>query len=96
MARACRLDLKPLVQQVSVRLTDTVWEMREDEGRRWLSAGTPSARRRPSGTARAENAMTRSEERLNVDSQTHEAGRARLRKYVATEQMQQTLPVSHE
>ncbi len=43
-----------------------------------------------------DNAMTRSEERLRVGTQTNESGRARLRKYVVTEQVSQTLPVSHE
>ncbi|MFG1928679.1 DUF2382 domain-containing protein [Cryptosporangium sp. NPDC048952] len=43
-----------------------------------------------------DNAMTRSEERLNVGTETHEAGRARLRKYVVTENVQTTVPVSHE
>ncbi len=41
-------------------------------------------------------AMTRSEERLNVGTETREAGRARLRKHVVTEQQQVTVPVSHE
>ena len=40
--------------------------------------------------------MTRSEERLNVGTETREAGRARLRKHVVTEQQQVTVPVSHE
>lgn len=40
--------------------------------------------------------MTRSEERLNVGTQTVETGRARLRKYVVTENVTQTVPVSHE
>ena len=40
--------------------------------------------------------MTRSEERLQVGTQTREAGRARLRKYVVTENVTQTVPVSHE
>ena len=43
-----------------------------------------------------DDAMTRSEERLNVGTQTREAGRARLRKYVVTENVTQTVPVSHE
>jgi uncharacterized protein (TIGR02271 family) len=43
-----------------------------------------------------DNAMTRSEERLNVGTETREAGRARLRKHVVTEQQQVTVPVSHE
>jgi uncharacterized protein (TIGR02271 family) len=40
--------------------------------------------------------MTRSEEQLRVGTQTHEAGRARLRKHVVTEHQQVTVPVSHE
>ena len=43
-----------------------------------------------------DNAMTRSEERLNVGTETRDAGRARLRKHVVTEQQQVTVPVSHE
>jgi uncharacterized protein (TIGR02271 family) len=43
-----------------------------------------------------DNAMTRSEERLNVGTRTEEAGRARLRKYVVTENATETVPVSHE
>jgi uncharacterized protein (TIGR02271 family) len=43
-----------------------------------------------------DDAMTRSEERLNVGTRSQEAGRARLRKYVVTEQVSQTVPVSHE
>jgi uncharacterized protein (TIGR02271 family) len=40
--------------------------------------------------------MTLSEERVEVGTQTREAGRARLRKYVVTENVQQTVPVSRE
>jgi len=43
-----------------------------------------------------DDAMTRSEERINVGTQTREAGRARLRKYVVTEQQSVTVPVSRE
>jgi uncharacterized protein (TIGR02271 family) len=43
-----------------------------------------------------DQAMTRSEERLRVGTQNVEAGRARLRKYVVTENVTQTVPVSHE
>ena len=43
-----------------------------------------------------DNAMTRSEERLNVGTQSTEAGRARLRKFVVTENVTQTVPVSRE
>ena len=40
--------------------------------------------------------MTRSEEQLRVGTQTREAGQARLRKHVATEHQQVSVPVSHE
>ncbi|WP_219416224.1 DUF2382 domain-containing protein [Pseudonocardia nigra] len=43
-----------------------------------------------------DNAMTRSEERMRVGTETHETGRARLRKYVVTEHQQVDVPVSHE
>jgi uncharacterized protein (TIGR02271 family) len=43
-----------------------------------------------------DDAMTLSEERVNVGTQRVEAGRARLRKYVVTENVTQTVPVSHE
>jgi uncharacterized protein (TIGR02271 family) len=43
-----------------------------------------------------DDAMTRSEERLRAATERVEAGRARLRKYVVTEQRQVTVPVTHE
>lgn len=43
-----------------------------------------------------DDAMTRSEEQVRVGTQNVETGRARLRKYVVTENVQQTVPVSHE
>jgi uncharacterized protein (TIGR02271 family) len=43
-----------------------------------------------------DQAMTRSEEELRVGTQTRERGRARLRKYVTTEQQTVTVPVSRE
>jgi uncharacterized protein (TIGR02271 family) len=43
-----------------------------------------------------DDAMTRSEEQLRVGTQQVQAGRARLRKYVVTENVTTTVPVSHE
>jgi uncharacterized protein (TIGR02271 family) len=43
-----------------------------------------------------DDAMTRSEEELRVGKTQRESGRARLRKYVVTEQVQQTVPVQRE
>jgi uncharacterized protein (TIGR02271 family) len=43
-----------------------------------------------------DEAMTRSEEELRVGTTQREAGRARLRKYVVTENVTQTVPVQRE
>jgi uncharacterized protein (TIGR02271 family) len=43
-----------------------------------------------------DDAMTRSEEELEVSKTQRERGRARLRKYVVTEQVQTTVPVRRE
>jgi uncharacterized protein (TIGR02271 family) len=43
-----------------------------------------------------DSAMTRSEEEVRVGKREREAGRARLRKYVVTEQVTQTVPVQKE
>jgi len=50
---------------------------------------------RGKGDARTDD-MVRSEERMNVGTEEVETGRARLRKYVVTEEQQVTVPVSHE
>jgi uncharacterized protein (TIGR02271 family) len=43
-----------------------------------------------------DDAMTRSEERLNVGTRAEDVGRARLRKYVVTENVTENVPVSRE
>jgi uncharacterized protein (TIGR02271 family) len=43
-----------------------------------------------------DDAMTRSEEELSVGTERREAGRARLRKYVVTEEVTKTVPVQRE
>jgi uncharacterized protein (TIGR02271 family) len=58
-------------------------QRRDGEGR---DASSPST----------DDAMTRSEEELHVGKTEQEAGRARLKKYVVTEQVQQTVPVQRE
>jgi uncharacterized protein (TIGR02271 family) len=45
---------------------------------------------------RTDEAITRSEEELAVGTRRRETGRARLRKYVETEHVQQTVPVQRE
>ncbi|ACU72372.1 PRC-barrel domain protein [Catenulispora acidiphila DSM 44928] len=52
-------------------------------------------RARDRGTA-GDEAMIRSEERMHVGTERRESGRARLRKYVVTEEQEQTVPVRHE
>jgi uncharacterized protein (TIGR02271 family) len=60
------------------------------------TTGTVSQGQAGTVTGAGDDAMTRSEERLNVGKETVEAGRARLRKYVVTENVTRTVPVSHE
>jgi stress response protein YsnF len=59
--------------------------------------GQPAAQQQAGAAAgTAQDAMTRSEEQMHVGVERHEAGRARLRKYVVTEEQEQTVPVRHE
>ncbi len=51
---------------------------------------------RDAGTSSTDDAMTRSEEELQVGKTQREAGRARLKKYVVTENVTQTVPVQRE
>ena len=83
-----------------------------EEQRLYAHYGISSPRGHTSGTERTgpsdtgdygtssndttDDAMTRSEERLKVGTRKEEAGRARLRKYVVTENVTQTVPVSRE
>jgi uncharacterized protein (TIGR02271 family) len=53
-------------------------------------------RERDTSGPTTDDAMTLSEERLDVGTEQVEAGRARLRKYVVTEIVTETVPVSHE
>jgi uncharacterized protein (TIGR02271 family) len=57
--------------------------------------GRDSVGRDTSGPT-TDDAMTRSEEELRVGTTQRERGRARLRKYVVTEEQQVTVPVSRE
>ncbi len=62
-------------------------------------AGAPAGRE-PAGQdvsgPETDDVMTRSEEELHVGKDERERGRARLRKYVVTEEVQQTVPVWRE
>jgi uncharacterized protein (TIGR02271 family) len=48
------------------------------------------------GVSPGDDAMTRSEEELHIGKAQRVRGRARLRKYVVTEEVQQTIPVKRE
>ena len=56
-------------------------------------SGLPAGGKPRGGT---DDAMTRSEEELRVGKTSREAGKARLRKWVETEQVSTTVPVAHE
>jgi uncharacterized protein (TIGR02271 family) len=71
--------------------TDTTTTTQEGAG----FESRPAVGRDTSGPT-TDNAMTRSEERLNVGTRKEEVGRARLRKYVVTENVTETVPVSRE
>ena len=59
-------------------------------------AGQAGVQGRDTSGPVTDDAMTRSEEQLRVGTETVEAGRARLRKYVVTENVSTTVPVRHE
>ncbi|MEU3563110.1 PRC and DUF2382 domain-containing protein [Kitasatospora sp. NPDC006786] len=63
------------------------------------AAAAPGAASAAGGTGvhpGEDGAMTRSEERMRVGVERYEAGHAKLRKYVVTEEERQTVPVRHE
>jgi uncharacterized protein (TIGR02271 family) len=69
-------------------------EARSDTG---LPEGGASGRNeRETSGATTDEAMTRSEEELNVGTAERETGRVRLKKYVVTEDVQKTVPVRRE
>lgn len=59
-------------------------------------AGTSNLADQSRTGSNTDDAMTRSEERLNVGTENRAVGKARLRKYVVTETVTQQVPVSHE
>lgn len=86
-------------------------ELFEHYGVPYTSEGSTTAAGAPNGSRSGErgssagrdtsgpttdDAMTRSEEELRVGTREVERGRVRLRKYVVTEQVTKTVPVSHE
>jgi uncharacterized protein (TIGR02271 family) len=85
---------------------DTIWDYYEGHrgggtsrsGSADADASADRARTASDGSAHgdADEAMTRSEERLTVGKETVPTGRARLRKHVVTEQRNITVPVQRE
>ena len=96
---------EPLSQDEVDRLYQ-YYGMNWDDSYRAYQAGAAASNASYTGTSTAydrgtagygtDDAMTRSEERLAVDTEREQVGRARLRKYVVTEHQQVTVPVSHE
>ncbi|WP_026536146.1 DUF2382 domain-containing protein [Arthrobacter sp. H14] len=58
--------------------------------------GAPQGAGHDTSGPNTDDAMTRSEEVVHVGKEQQETGKARLRKYVVTENVQTTVPVSHE
>lgn len=71
----------------------TAEERARAHGRGTETAGTGTTGRTGRST---DDAMTRSEEHLDVGTRQHETGRVRLRKYVVTENVTKTVPVGEE
>jgi len=68
----------------------------DTSGTDYVETRTDTTREVSDRTDSTDDAMTRSEEQLRVGTQTREAGRARLRKYVETEQVNVSVPVRTE
>jgi uncharacterized protein (TIGR02271 family) len=71
-------------------------DTRGDQGRGQHATGDAGTVGHDTSGPTTDEAMTRSEEQLRVGTETQESGRARLRKYVVTEEQTVTVPVSHE
>ncbi len=65
-------------------------------GQRRERAGEPDVVGRDTSGSATDDAMTRSEEELHVGTRQREAGRARLRKHIVTENVTKTVPVQRE
>jgi uncharacterized protein (TIGR02271 family) len=75
-------------QGTTARRTDTTAAAHVDRG--------THSRHYDASASSTDDAMTRSEERVRTDTEMREAGRARLRKYVVSEQQQVHVPVTRE
>lgn len=68
----------------------------EDRLYRHYGMRTPTSGAATGNRTGGDDAMTRSEEELRVGTSSEERGRARLRKWVETEHVSETVPVTHE
>ena len=68
----------------------------EEEARLYAHYGLDYSEPRSDTGPTTDDAMTRSEEELRVGTAKRERGRARLKKYVVTEEVTQTVPVQRE
>lgn len=79
---------------------DAAWQQTGQRGEAGLAHDraddTTGMRHSADAGVSGDDAMTRSEERMHVGTERREVGRARLRKYVVTEEVQQTVPVRRE
>ena len=71
-------------------------QARPERRQETVAGSRPDSTGKDLSGSNTDDAMTRSEEELRVGTQQREVGRARLRKYVVTEQVTQTVPVTHE
>jgi len=76
--------------------TTTGYESRGDVDTDRATGDRVTSDRATGDRVTGDDAMTRSEERLNVGTERQAVGKARLRKYIVTEQVQTTVPVSRE
>lgn len=81
-------------QQASARPVAT--GQRVGQPQAGMAAGTAAGTAAGKADAATERTMTRSEESMHVGVERHESGRARLHKYVVTEEQEQTVPLRHE
>jgi len=92
---APRVDVDQHLSEAEERQLWRHYGLDYDRATRRRPSGRDAAGRDTSGPA-TDEAMTRSEEELRVGTAERERGRVRLRKYVTTEQVQQTVPVQRE
>jgi len=76
--------------------TNRSYDRSETTTDRTYETGTERSAGHDTSGPNTDDAMTRSEERLVAGTRTEEAGKARLRKYVVTEEQQVSVPVSRE